>query len=426
MGNWILGPFSKYFNHMKTLSSLRTGPARKVALPFAVAGLMALAGCKEAPEAPPPAPTVTVGAPLIKPIVDWDDYVGRFEARQQVEVRPRVSGYVQRIAFRDGDFVRAGQLLYVIDPRPFEAALAQARASLAKARASAALARSTLARSETLLAQDAVSREEFETDRARAAEADADVAAAQATANARALDAGFTRVTAPISGRLSDRRVDVGGTVSADTTVLTTIVSLDPIHFIFTGAETVYLKYQRANQAGTRPSSRVAPNPVEIKLSDETRYRWRGRMDFVDNALDTGTGTMRGRAIVRNPDGFLTPGMFGHLRLLGSGSYDGMLIPEAAVVTDQTRKLALVVGPDGVVAPRVIKLGPLVDGLRVVRQGLTPDDRVIIEGVQRVRPGMKVAVQRGKIVAPAPGTGPDLPPVIEQPSPSATDAADIG
>jgi RND family efflux transporter MFP subunit len=390
------------------------------------ASLVLLAACSETPAAAPPPAKVTVGTPLVKPIVDWDDYIGRFEARQQVEVRPRVSGYVQRIAFRDGDFVRAGQLLYVIDPRPFEAALAQARASLAKAKAAADLARSNLARSETLLAQNAVSREEFETSKATAAQAEAEAAAARATADARALDVNFTRITAPISGRLSDRRVDIGGTVSADTTVLTTIVSLDPIHFVFTGAETLYLKYQRANQAGTRPSSRIAPNPVEVRLADETLYRWRGRMDFVDNQLDPGTGTMRGRAIIRNPDGFLTPGLFGHLRLLGSGSYDGLLIPEGSIVTDQSRKLVLVVGKDGMVGQRVVRLGPLVDGLRVVRQGLAAEDKVIIEGVQRVRPGMKVDTQTAKIVPPAPGTGPEVPPIIEAPATSATDAAEIG
>jgi len=389
-----------------------------------LAGLLLLAACgtKEA-AGPPPSPIVTAATPLIKPIVDWDDYVGRFEARQSVEIRPRVSGYVSRIAFRDGDFVKAGDLLYVIDPRPFEAALAQARAEHARAKAGADLARSIAARSESLLKDKAISQEEADTARARAAEAEAVAASARATLDARALDLGFTRVTAPISGRLSDRRVDVGGNVQAGETVLTTLVTLDPIHFAFTGSETVYLKYQRANQAGTRPSSRVAPNPVEIRLSDETDYRWRGRMDFVDNALDVGTGTIRGRAVIRNPDGFLTPGMFGHIRLLGSGSYDGMLIPEASVVTDQTRKLVMVVDANGMVAPRVVRLGPLIDGLRVVREGLVPEDRVIIEGVQRARPGVKVEVKAGNIVPPAPGTGPQLPPVIEVPATSATDAA---
>ncbi len=390
-----------------------------------VAGALTLTACGDKPPAGPPgggAPPVTVAVPLIKPIVDWDESVGRFVARQQVELRPRVSGYVTRIAFRDGDFVRAGQLLYVIDPRPFEAVAAQARAATAQAEASALLARANYERSETLFKDDAVSREENETLKARAGEAEAALSAARAAARARALDVEFTRVTAPISGRLSDRRIDVGGYVQSGETVLTTIVTLDPIHFEFTGSEAIYLKYQRANQAGTRPSSRVAPNPVEIRLADETGYRWKGRMDFVDNAIDQGSGTIRGRALVRNPDGFLTPGMFGHMRLIGSGSYEGMLIPESAVVTDQTRKLALVVGADGVVSPRVLQLGPLIDGLRVVRSGLTKTDRLIIAGVQRARPGTKVTATEGKIVPPAPGTGPVVPPVIEVPAASATAA----
>jgi RND family efflux transporter MFP subunit len=369
-----------------------------------------------------PPPTVTVAAPLLKPIVDWDDYIGRFEARQSVEVRPRVSGYVTSVDFRDGEFARAGELLFTIDPRPFQASLDQARAEAQRARASADLARTSFARSETLLAGNAVSREEFDTARATLAQAQAALAAANATVAARTLDVGFTRVTAPIAGRLSDRRVDVGTFVTAGTTPMTTVVTLNPIHFVFTGSEAVYLKYQRANRAGTRPSSRVSPNPVEIRLADETDYRWRGKMDFVDNAIDLGSGTIRGRAVVANPDGFLTPGLFGHMRLLGSGAYQGMLIPEDAVVTDQTRKVALVVGADGVVVPRVVQLGPLVDGLRVVRGGLKTDDRVIIEGVQRARPGTKVTPKLGKIVPPAPGTGPAVPAIIEPPATSATAA----
>ena len=201
---------------------------------------------------------------------------------------------------------------------------------------------------------------------------------------------------------------------------MTTVVMLDPIHFVFTGSEALYLKYQRANQAGTRPSSRVAPNPVDIRLSDESDFRWHGTMDFVDNVVDRGSGTIRGRAVVHNPDGFLTPGLFGRMRLIGSGAYQGMLIPEDAVVTDQTRKVALVVAPDGAVVPRVLQLGPLVDGLRVVRSGLKPDDRIIIEGVQRARPGTKVTPKPGTIVPPAPGTGPVVPAVVEPPASSAS------
>ena len=374
------------------------------------------------PGGPPP---VTVAPPLIKPIVDWDDYVGRFEAMQSVEVRPRVSGYVSKLAFRDGQFAKAGQLLFVIDPRPFEAALAQARADAGRAKATAEVARTSFERTKKLLDLNAVSREEFDNARATLLQAQASLASAQAVVRSRALDVSFTRVTAPISGRLSDRRVDVGAYVAAGQNVLTTVVRLNPIRFIFTGSEAVYLKYQRANRAGTRPSSRVSPNPVDIRLADENEYRWHGRMDFVDNAIDLGSGTIRGRAVVANPDGFLTPGMFGHMRLIGSGSYDGMLIPEDAVVTDQTRKTALVIGKDNKVEPRVVELGPIVDGLRVVRAGLKASDRVIIEGVQRARPGMQVSPKAGRIVPPAPGNGPAPPAITEAPATSATDARSV-
>jgi RND family efflux transporter MFP subunit len=387
-----------------------------------VALLLAGCGDKQDSGQQGAAPPVTVATPLVKPIVDWDEYVGRFEALQAVEVLPQVTGYVQRIAFRDGQFVKAGDLLFVIDPRPFQALEAQARAEVGRARAAAEVARTSFARTEKLLAADAVSREEFENARAELLEAEAAQVAAEATLRARVLDVGFTQVRAPIGGRLSDRRVDVGALVKSGETVLTSVVTLDPIRFTFTGSESVYLKYQRANLAGTRPSSRVAANPVDIRLADETEYRWHGTMDFVDNAISEGSGTIRGRAVLRNPDGFLTPGMFGHMRLIGSGAYDGMLIPDGAIVTDQTRKVALVVGPDNVVKPAVLTLGPLVDGLRVVRSGLAATDKVIIDGVQRARPGTKVTPKLGKVVPPAPGTGPRVPTVITPPAASATAA----
>lgn len=385
---------------------------------------LALAACGDKQDGGPQGgpPPVTVATPLVKPIVDWDEYVGRFEALQSVEVRPQVTGYVQRIAFRDGQFVKTGDLLFVIDPRPFKALEAQARAEVGRARAAAEVARTTFARSEKLLAADAISREEYENSRAQLLQADAAQVAAEATLRARSLDVGFTEVRAPIGGRLSDRRVDVGALVKSGDTVLTTVVTLDPIRFTFTGSESVYLKYQRANLAGTRPSSRVKPNPVDIRLADETEYRWHGNMDFVDNAISAGSGTIRGRAVLRNPDGFLTPGMFGHMRLIGSGAYDGMLIPDGAIVTDQTRKVALVVGPDNIVKPAVLTLGPLVEGLRVVRSGLSATDKVIIDGVQRARPGTKVTPKLGKVVPPAPGTGPRVPTVITPPAASATAA----
>ena len=400
---------------------------------IAGAALVALAGCgKKAdgpgaggPGGPGGAPPVTVAVPLIKPIVDWDDYVGRFEAIRSVDVRPRVSGYIDKILFKDGEFARVGQVLFIIDPRPFQAVLAQAQADEARAKAAAEVARTNFARAKTLLDLKAVSQEEFDTTKATLGQADAALAAAAANTRAKALDVGFTRVTAPIAGRLSDRRLDIGNYVNSGNTVLTTIVTLDPIYFSFTASEALYLKYQRASEAGTRPSSRIAPNPVDIRLADENEYRWKGRMNFVDNVIDNGSGTMRGRAEVRNPNNFLTPGMFGHMRLLGSGSYKGMLIPEDAIVTDQTRKVALVVGPDNMVSAHALVLGPNVEGLRIVRSGLAATDRLIIEGVQRARPGIKVTPKDGKIVPPAPGTGPAPPPFNEPPAAQATSASAV-
>jgi RND family efflux transporter MFP subunit len=388
----------------------------------AVGASIALAGCaaKTADGPPPPAP-VTVAAPLQRQIVDWDEFVGRFEAIQTVEVRPRVNGYVQKIGFKDGDIVKKGQLLFVIDPRPYEAALAEARAAQRSAEATAANAQIELARAKALLDQGFVSKSAYDAKLAQSRTADAAVGQAKAQVDARALDVSFTRITAPIAGRVSDHRVDLGNLVSAsgaEPTLLTTVVSLDPIHFAFTGSEAVYLKYQRANQEGTRTSSRYASNPVDIQLQDETGYNWHGRMDFVDNAMDTGSGTIRGRAVVNNPGNFLTPGMYGRMRLLGSGAYTALLVPDAAVAADQADKVVMVAGPGDTVTPHKVQLGPIVDGLRVIRAGLTPADRVIIEGQQRVRPGMKVAPKPGQIVASAP-TAPQ-PRVLTQPAPLAT------
>lgn len=395
----------------------------RLAVAAALSLVLSACGARKAEPVQGP-PTVAVSAPLQREIVDWDEFVGRFEAVDEVEVRPRVSGYVRSIHFRDGDLVRKGQLLFVIDPRPYEAALAQARAEVRQAEAQAARAKLELERAQKLLETGFVSRAVHDARLAEARSAEAAVGAARAAEQARALDVSFTRVTSPISGRVSDRRVSVGNLVAAEgaePTLLTTVVSLDPIRFAFTGSESVYLKYQRQNRDGSRPSSRSAANPVEIQLQDETGYAWRGRMDFVDNALDTGSGTIRGRAIVPNPDLFLTPGMYGRMRLLGSGAYPALLVPDAAVMTDQSDKIVLVVASGNVVQPRKVELGPLVDGLRVVRAGLQAGDRVVVEGQQRVRPGMKVVPQPGRIVAQAP-TAP-RPDVVSPPAAQATAAA---
>lgn len=379
--------------------------------------VLALAGCQGKPASgPPPTPTVVASAPLQRQIIDWDEFVGRFEAIDTVEIRPRVSGYVQRVGFRDGELVKAGQLLFLIDPRPYEAALAAARADQVRVEAQAVNARVDLERAKALLDKGFVAASTYDQKLAQARAAEAAVAGARAQVQGRSLDLSFTRVTSPISGRVSDHRVDVGNLVSAsgEATLLTTVVSLDPIHFAFTGSEAIYLKYQRANQAGTRASSRYASNPVDIQLQDETGYNWHGRMDFVDNALDAGSGTIRGRAVVANPGQILTPGMYGRMRLLGSGAYPALLIPDASVQADQSDKIALVVGSDGSVQPRKLQLGPTVDGLRVVRSGLAPTDRVIIDGQQRVRPGMKVSAKAGRIVS-GPVTAPQ-PAILTQPA----------
>ena len=356
-------------------------------------------GCGAKTPPPPSTPAVTVAMPLAMNVIDWDDYVGQFTAIDSVDVRPRVTGYLLGVGFKDGDMVKKGQTLFTIDPRPYEAAAEQARGQVARAAATLVNARGELARGRTLLAAHAISQQSFDLLVAAERQAAADAQSARGAARAASLNLAFARVTAPMSGRISDRRVAPGNLVTADVTVLTNIVNLDPIRFAFTGSEALYLKYQRENQAGTRTSSRTMANPVEIRLQDEPTWRWKGHMDFVDNVLDTGSGTIRGRAVIANPDHFLTPGMFGHLRLLGSGSYPALLIPDAAVVTDQERQVVYVVGADGVARMEPVELGPIASGLRVVRKGLKAGDLVVIEGVQRAQAGHAVKTVRGRITA---------------------------
>jgi len=356
---------------------------------------LALAACSGAQDPPPPAaPPVTVAQPLVRTIRDWDDFVGRFEAVQSVELRPRVTGYLQRIHFSDGDYVRAGEPLFTIDARPAQATLAQARAQLARAEALLANARTELARSETLAASQAASQEEVEQRQAAVRAGVAEVNAARAAVQAQQLDVGFTTVRAPISGRISERLVDAGNSVVADQTVLTRIVSLSPIHFTFEGSEALLLKYQREGSGG-------AGSPVRVKLQDEDSYVHAGRIDFIDPIINPGAGTVRGRAVLPNGDGFLKPGMVGRLQLAGSGEYQALLIPDAAIVTDASRRLVYVVDAEGTVAARAVELGPLVGELRVIRSGLEAKDRVVIGGVQRAQPGQKVQPQLKPIEASA-------------------------
>lgn len=344
--------------------------------------------------AAPAQPVVTVAAPLHRTITEWDDYVGRFEASRSVEVRPRVPGAVTAVHFTDGAIVQKGQLLFTIDPRPFAAALAEARAGLASARSDVALARANLDRANRLIDDEAVSKSDVDQLNARMRAANAALAAAEARVRARGLDVEFTQVRAPIAGRVSDRRIDPGNLVAGgdvNGTLLTTINALDPIYFTFDGSEALFLKTKRAQQAG------AASPPVEIKLQDEAGYRWTGRLDFTDNGLDPRSGTIRGRAVLDNPKLFLTPGMFGNMRLASGAEAQALLVPDAAVQTDQARKTLLTVARDGTVAAKAVTLGPVIDGLRVIRSGLTPGDRIVISGTQMAMPGSKVQARAGHI-----------------------------
>lgn len=378
----------------------------------ALATGLLITACHKTPPPPPPPPTVRVALPLAQRIIDWDDYVGRFESIDAVDLRPRVSGYLQSIRFRDGQMVRKGALLFVIDPRPYQAALAQAAAQTSRARATLGNALVELRRAEALYKAQAGSQQELEARKAAAEQSRADLAAAQASQRAAALNVEFTQIRAPLSGRISDRRVAPGNLVTADQTVLTSIVNDDPIRFAFEAPETLFLKRQREKR-------RATGDPVEVRLQDEAAYRWRGRLEFIDNALDVNSGVIRGRAVLPNPGRLLTPGLFGHMRLPGSVAYQGLLVPDEAIQPDQQRQIVIVVGKDNVARQRVIQTGPLVNGLRVIRSGLRPTDYVVIAGISRAKAGTKVTPQRGRI---APQKIDDAPPPTSPPASSATSA----
>jgi membrane fusion protein, multidrug efflux system len=370
-----------------------------VALPVVlVAGGIAFVNHDAPALAAPPPPVVTVATPLVREVSEFDDYVGRFEPSRSVEVRPRVSGAIVGVHFADGAVVRKGQLLFTIDPRPFAAALAEARAGLASAESTLLLANSDLARAQRLVDVEAVSKSDVEQLEARVRAARASLAAAAARVRARQLDVEFTQVRAPIAGRISDRKVDAGNLVAAGEgqggSLLTTINALDPIYFSFDSSEALFLKTKRARNDGASEA------PVEIRLQDEAGYRWKGQLDFTDNGLDPRSGTIRGRAVLRNPDLFLTPGMFGNMRLSAGGTAPAVLVPDSAIHADQARKIVMVLGKGDVVQPRPIEVGPVVDGLRIVRSGLSPQDRVILAGAQMVPPGTRVQPKPGRI-APA-------------------------
>jgi RND family efflux transporter MFP subunit len=370
-----------------------------------LAGALALAGCDDGSSgqagaaAPPLPPEVTVAHPRAQKLVEWTEFTGRFEAVEWVEVRARVSGYLSSVDFRDGEILEKGQLLFLIDPRPFEVALKEAQADLASAEAQAELARLEFQRAADLAESPAFSGATYDQRMQEKKAADATLAAAQAAVAEARLNLEYSRIYAPVSGRISDRRVDLGNLVN-EQTLLTTIASLNPIYFSFDMSEADFLAYQRAVLAGELPSTRDRATLVNVKLVDEEGWSREGRMDFVDNVVDRSSGTVRARAEFLNPDLLIAPGQFGTIRIPGSPEYEAVLIPDEAIVTDQAQKLVMTVTEDNRIEPRVIRPGPTELGLRIVRRGLEPTDRIVINGLMRVRPGMQVTPRPGQIELP--------------------------
>jgi multidrug efflux system membrane fusion protein len=344
------------------------------------------------PGSPPP-PKVSVAEVTAREVTEWDEFTARLEAVNTVEVRPRVSGFVSAVRFEQGALVRRGELLFQIDPRPFQAEVDRLRAEVARARATTQRAASELKRADRLAAENAMSHEEHERRAGFAQESDAQVAAVEAALRSAELNLEFTRVVAPISGRVGRAIVTEGNLVSSgpgEATLLTTVVSLDPIYASFDADEQTFLKYGDLAREGKRASARQSGLGIRMALASDPDFAREGKMIFLDNQIDPATGTIRGRAIFSNADGSLTPGLFVRLRVPGSAAYSGVLIQDRAVGTDLDKRFTFVVGADGTIQYRTVTLGPIVDGLRVVRTGLSPGDRVVVNGLQRVRPGMKV------------------------------------
>jgi len=344
-----------------------------------------------------------VASLLLHENTEWDEYTGQFSAVDVVEMRPRVSGYIESVHFKDGQLVNAGDLLYIIDPRPFEIALASAQAQLESANAQRQLAEAQLNRAQTLRKSDFVAASTYDERLAELRSAGAAVETANAAIRSAQLDLEWTHVTAPIAGRIGRNAVTEGNLVvggsGVNATLLTTIVTLDPIYLDFDVSESDFLGYQRASVAGRMKSTRDTAIPVFARLFDEDDWPLKGNLDFVDNRVNREAGTIRARAVFANPNRLITPGQFGRVRIPGSDPYKAILIPDSAIVTDQSRKLVLTVGADGKVVPKVIRPGPFNDelGLRIVREGLDPADRIVINGLLRARPGSQVKPVDGKI-----------------------------
>ena len=344
----------------------------------------------------PAPPRVIVTEAVERRITEWDTYPARFAATETVEVSSRVSGHLVAVHFRDGQIVQQGDRLFTVDPRPFEAELRLAEAADREARARVVLAEQQLGRTEQLVSRGHVTRAQADADRAEMEAALANREAAEARVEEVRLNLSYTEIRAPITGRIDDNYIDVGNLVDGidnGPTALTSIVALDPIHVVFDVDQNALLRYNRLALDGTRASSREAANPVRIALPDTGRFALEGRMDFVANRIDEGTGTIRARALVANPDLLLTPGMFARVQLLGRPDAPAVLVPDEAVAREQINSVVLVVDAADRVESRIVAVGPLVDGLRVIRAGLAPGERVVVEGRHRARPGTTVSAE---------------------------------
>lgn len=370
----------------------------------------------------PPAIPVSVAAAIERKVTEYDEFSGRLEAIDEVAVRPRVSGYIESVHFAPGAQVNKGDTLFVIDPRPFAAELSRAEAALAAAQARLAQASSEAERAGRLLADNAIARREFDERQNAQREAQASVQAAQAAVELARLNLGYTRITAPISGRVSRAEVTVGNLVAAGAggPALTSIVSTDRIYASFEADEQSFLRYAQAaakkaadagSRSGTRDVLRAAKLPIQMGLANESGYPRQGVVEFIDNRLDPKAGTIRVRAVFDNGDGLLTPGLFARLKFGAGGERPAVLISDRAVGTDQSKRFVLVVDAEGKVVWREVKLGPTVDGLRVVRDGLAAGEKIVVAGLQRVRPGAMVATTEVRMdersaVAGKPGGAP--------------------
>ncbi|MGA7151309.1 MAG: efflux RND transporter periplasmic adaptor subunit [Pseudolabrys sp.] len=368
---------------------------RRLAALLVLATLVASCGEQQKQGGGPPPPAVTVAKPIKRTVVDYDEYVGRFAAINSVEIRARVSGYLDKLHFKDGQVVKQGDLLFTIDKRPFQNTLDQARANLVQAQSNVAFTESDYTRGQQLVRDKTITDQTFEQRAQAFRNAKASVSANEAAVRQAELDMEFTELRAPMNGRIGDRRVSPGNLVTGgtggNTTLLATIVSIDPIYFEFTFDEASYLRYERLSTAGQDVASRNAGVQVALKLIDESDFDHEGRMDFVDNVIDRSTGTIRGRAVIANSKEIFTPGMFARVRVPGTAPYEALLVPDAAIGTEQARRFVMVVDDQDTGRPKYVTLGQVTkDGLRAIKDGIGPDDRIVVSGLMQARPGQKV------------------------------------